>query len=249
MLTDKTTSNHHIKKPKRILVARKPVVSKKYAGYAAKYNRPDGYVCVCCDPYKIYPDRSNYAKHQKTSKHKKRQEEFEQKQKEIEIAVQTNIALAQLKMNITTESVAVDEYAPPPKKKEMFSVVAENISDCPLPELQCGNLEHNLPHYCQQHWRKLRQELRPIVLVKDILWVREEGMWHDGLKATELLNEFGRCYAIKTRHMMREQMDLDPDEDSERKVEIYLHNVRKLTCAITSKELLWKCQTAFNFHD
>lgn len=71
----------------------------KYAGYNQKYNKKEGYVCRCCNPDKVYKDRGSFSNHLKTAKHKRHQEQFDQRQKEIEIAVQTNIALAQLKMN------------------------------------------------------------------------------------------------------------------------------------------------------
>ena len=242
MLSPQNTSNQQTsaKKKKKIVVARKPTIVKKYAGYTQKYNKKDGYVCACCNPDKVFIDRSNYSKHLRTSKHKKRQEQFDQKQKEIEIAVQTNIALAQLKMNITTEP---EVHAPPPEKKEMFSVCAQNLSDCPLPKLHYGKLEHKLPYYPQQHWKKLRQELRPIFIKKDILYVFENGLWNEGLKAVELLNEFGRCYYKKTRHMMMEN-DLEEDEKNEGRIDLYLSNTQNLNVSITDKDLLWKCQTA-----
>jgi len=215
----------------------------KYAGYNQKYNKKEGYVCACCNPDKIYKDRGSFSNHLKTAKHKRHQEQFDQKQKEIEIAVQTNIALAQLKMNITTEPVA-QIHAPLPEKREMFSVCAQNLSDCPLPKLHHGRLEHKLPYYPQQHWKSLRQELRPIFIKKDILYVHENGRWYEGLKAVEMLNEFGRCYAKKTRHMMME-FDLEENEKNEGKIEMYLANTQNSNADITNKELLWKCQTAF----
>lgn len=217
----------------------------KYSGFTAKYNKKEGYVCQCCNADKVYKDRSNYSKHLKTPKHKKRQEAYDQRQKEIEIAiaVQTNIALAQLNLNITTEPVA-QVHAPQPDKKDSFSVCAQSLSDCPLPKLHYGKLEHKLPYYPQQYWKGLRMELRPIFIKKDILYVFENGLWNEGLKAIELLNEFGRCYAEKTRHMMKE-LDLADDDENEKRVDLYLSNTQNALAPITKTELLWKCQTAF----